>query len=215
MAGGRAAFLPVAGRGGGQLRGRRTGRRPPAPDAQGRARRHPRRGGMTQFVRGALTPRAPERRQDRLPHLLAGNGVADLRRHRHLPRRRTGGHRRLDPAEGGHCDEDGAQHAHDGGDGAPRQDLRQPHGRRRRRLRKGARSGAPHHHHRHRTRPRGGGSSPESGALEREGGPSSWPTPRSATPESLARLKQANDSVRAAIGEERRRAVAQARSSPR
>jgi N-acetylmuramic acid 6-phosphate (MurNAc-6-P) etherase len=70
--------------------------------------------GMTQFVRGALTRRAAARVEDHLRHLRSANRAADVRRSDDRARPWAGSHRRLDAAEGGHGDEDGAQHADHG-----------------------------------------------------------------------------------------------------
>ena len=83
---------------------------PAAADQQGRGDR--RLGQRHDAVRPRRAdPRPQGRRADHLRHLLAGVGAPELRRPADRPGGRARDHRRLDPPEGRHRHQDGAQHA--------------------------------------------------------------------------------------------------------
>ena len=82
-------------------------------------------------------------------HLRPAIGTEGSRRCCHHPRRGSRGHRRLDPAEGRHRNEDRPEHADDRGDGSGREDLRESDGGREVQLGQAARSRTPHHRKRH------------------------------------------------------------------
>ena len=68
--------------------------------------------GMTPFVRGALTRARQAGARIIFVTCDPAHRAADLRRPDHRARRRPGGHRRLDAAQGGHGHQAGAEHAH-------------------------------------------------------------------------------------------------------
>ena len=153
MAGGKECLPARHGRRRGQPRRRRAVDQQAAAVEEGR--RHRGVGERDDAVRPRRAHAgAPGRIEDHLRHLRSADRAADLRRSDHRARRRPRGDRRIHAAQGRHGDQDGPQHADDGGDDPHRQDLRQPHGRRAGRVREAARPGAAHHHHRDRSRVR-------------------------------------------------------------
>ncbi len=126
--------------------------------------------GMTQFVRGALT-RA--RKASSKIIFVTCDPRSELQTFVDLtiaPAVGPGSDCRLDPAQGGHRDQDGPQHADHRLDDPHRQDLRQSDGRRADGIGEAARPRPPHHHHRHRPRVRRSRQAAAPRALERQGG---------------------------------------------
>ena len=132
-----AARLGRARPGGG--RGRPRGRRGRRCSPSRRLRPTPSSGsapsGATPYVVGALDAAAEVRRAHRLRRLGAGSPLASIVGARDPRRRRPRVPRGLDPAESRNGAEARAQHDLDRLDDPARQDVRQPHGRRRRRER--------------------------------------------------------------------------------
>ena len=86
--------------------------------------------GITPFVRGALTRGRKAGAKIIFVTCWPGSELQTFVDLIIAPAVGPGDHRRLDPAEGGHCHQDGPQHADHGGDDQVGQDLRQLDGRR-------------------------------------------------------------------------------------
>ena len=128
--------------------------------------------GITPFVRSAVRARACRTRRRHRHHLRSAIRIEGSLRCRDCADRRTGGHCRLDEAQGGHRDQGRTEYAHDHGDGPRRKDLRQSDGRCKVQLGEAARSRMPHHHDSHGARPCNGGDAAGSIRVECESGDS-------------------------------------------
>ena len=113
-----------------------------------RGRRHRRVRPHPVHHRGGA-PWHQRRRPDGRHLVQSGRRAEPLRRPSDRARQRTGGHHRLDPAEGRHRPEGRAQHHLDRRDGPPRQDVRQPDGRHAGDQRQAARSSQANRRRRH------------------------------------------------------------------